>query len=295
MSTTDATHIRDRMHSGHYSARSATIRKHTVSAIHALLIAIAVFVAVFPLFWVLLGSFKLPADVMRLPPVLFFEPTLANYIWVLGDRFGFFFENSVVITGGSVSLTLLVSLPAAYGLSRLRIPFKRTIMLLILAVRFVPYIVFALPLFLILSEAGMIGSRPAMVFVYIIINLPVVIWLMRAFFDDIPIELDESAALDGASRFRTFLSIILPCSGPGVATVTILSFIFAWNEYLFALILSGRDSQTLTVGITRFLGGMEEGIRWGQLSAWAIAIVAPVVLVSMLLNRHLRRGFTGPM
>lgn len=270
-------------------------RSRAIAVGHAVIMLLVLFIAVFPLFWVLIGSFKTPADVMRLPPVLLFDPSLENYGRVFAQRFLFFFENSVVITGGSVALTLLFSVPAAYGLSRLRIPFKRTLMLMILAVRFVPYIVFALPLFLIMSQAGLIGYRPALVGVYIIINMPVVIWLMRAFFDDIPTDIDESAALDGASRFRIFWSICLPCAGPGIATVTILSCIFAWNEYLFALILSGRDSQTLTVGLTRFLGGMENAIRWGELSAWAITIVAPVVILAMLVNRQLRKGFAGQM
>ncbi len=272
---------------------SPRVHRAIVSAGHGCLVLAALVVALFPLFWVLLASFKVPSDVMRLPPVIFFQPTLANYLHVFADRFWFFFENSVVITGGSVALTILVGIPAAYGLSRLRIGFKKTLMLLILSVRFAPYIIFALPLFLIMSELGLIGHRPALVVVYTIINLPVVIWLMRAFFDDIPREFDEAAALDGATRFVTFTRVLLPCAKPGIATVTILSFIFAWNEYLFALILSGRHSQTLTVGLTRFLGGMEDAVRWGQLSAWSIAVVAPVVILALLVNRHLRRGFTG--
>lgn len=261
--------------------------------VKALIIAAALFVAIFPLFWVLLASFKGPGDVMRIPPVLFFQPTLENYFVVARERFAFYFENSVVITGGSVLLTVILGVPAAFGLSRLRIRFKKTIMLFILSVRFSPYIVFALPLFLIMSQLRLIGNRTAIIFVYIIINLPVVIWLMRAFFDDIPQELDEAAAIDGASRFRAFRSIVLPCAAPGIATVTILSFIFAWNEFLFALILSGRDAQTLTVGLTRFLGGMEAAVRWGMLSAWSVAIIAPVVILALLVNRQLRRGFSG--
>ncbi len=267
--------------------------RSALRVLRGLVIALAVFVAIFPLFWVVLASFKTPADVMRIPPVIVFTPTLMNYAVVARERFAFYFENSVYITAGSVLLTILLGVPAAFGLSRLRIRFKKTIMLFILSVRFSPYIVFALPLFLIMSQLRLIGNRTAIVFVYIIINLPVVIWLMRAFFDDIPMELDEAAAIDGASRFRVFRSIVLPCAAPGIATVTILSYIFAWNEYLFALVLSGRDAQTLTVGLTRFLGGMETAVRWGMLSAWSVAVIAPVVLVSLLVNRQLRRGFAG--
>jgi multiple sugar transport system permease protein len=264
-----------------------------LSVFRAAAISAALFIAIFPLFWVVTSAFKTPAAVNRLPPIIFFKPTVENFITVWQERFFLYFENSVVITGGSVAITIVIGVLAAFGLSRLKIKFKRSIMIFILSVRFSPYIVFALPLFLIMSRVKLIGYRPAIVFVYIIINLPIVIWLMRSFFDDIPLELDEAAALDGASQFLAFRKIILPCAAPGIATVTLLSFIFAWNEYLFALILSGRDSQTLTVGLTQFLGGMESAVRWGVLSAWSAAVIAPVVLVALLVNKQLRKGFSG--
>lgn len=267
--------------------------KEWSKAARAAAIAAALAASLFPFLWVLLASFKGPQDLMRIPPVLFFRPTLENYRVVAREGFFFFFNNSVIVTLGSVALSILLGVPAAFGLSR--IPFRANglVMMFVLSIRFMPYIVFALPLFLIMANLGLVGTRGGVLFVYIIINLPIVIWLMRSFFDDVPKDLDEAAYLDGASQIRIFLQIILPCALPGVSTVTILSLIFAWNEYLFALILSGRHAQTLTVGLTRFLGGMETSVRWGTLSAWAMAIVAPVVLMSLILNRHLRRGFTS--
>lgn len=276
---------------GQNPARRA--KRMVVGFLRAAAIALALFIAVFPLFWVLTSAFKKPAAVNRLPPILFFSPTVENFITVWQERFLFYFENSIVITGGSVAITVAIGVLAAFGLSRLRIRFKRSIMIFIMSVRFSPYIVFALPLFLMMSQAGLIGYRPAIVFVYIIVNLPIVIWLMRSFFDDIPRELDEAAALDGATQFQAFRKIVLPCAAPGVATVTVLSFIFAWNEYLFALILSGRDAQTLTVGLTQFLGGMESAVRWGILSAWSVAVITPVVIVAIVVNKQLRKGFAG--
>ncbi len=258
-----------------------------------LMIVFVVFTILFPVLWVLLASFKSPGDLMRVPPVVVFQPTLTNYIVVAGEGFLFYFKNSAIIAISSVALSLIVGVPAAFGLSRFSMKGEGGIMLYVLSVRFMPYIIFALPLFFLMNRLGVIGTHGGLIFVYIIISLPIVIWLMKSFFDSVPRNIDEAAALDGASTFRIFWQIVLPCALPGLATVTILSLIFAWNEYLFALVLSGRDAQTLTVGLTRFLGGMETAVRWGMLSAWSIAVIAPVVLMALMVNRQLRRGFTG--
>lgn len=265
----------------------------TLEILRLIMIVVVVFVALFPIIWVLLASFKSPGDLMRVPPVVFFQPTLSNYSDVASENFLFYFKNSLIVAISSVALSIMVGVPAAFGLSRFSIKGKEGIMLFVLSVRFMPYIIFALPLFFIMSRLGVIGTYGGLIFVYIIISLPLIIWLMKAFFDSVPYSVDEAAALDGASQFRIFWQIVLPCSLPGLATVTILSLIFAWNEYLFALILSGRDAQTLTVGLTRFLGGMETAVRWGMLSAWSITIITPVVLMALLVNRQLRKGFTG--
>lgn len=271
------------------------MRKRLLRVLRGAAILIAVFLAIFPLLWVFLASFKNATDLMRLPPVLFFRPTLENYFSVAQQGFFTYFRNSVVVTLSSVALSVAIGIPAAFGLSRLAVPGRKTIMMAILSVRFMPYIVFALPMFLIMAQLGIIGTLGGLLFVYIIINLPVIIWLMRTFFDDIPRDIDEAAAMDGASQGVIFFRVVLPCALPGVATVTILSLIFAWNEYLFALFLSGRYAQTLTVGLTRFLGGMETAVRWGMLSAWSIAIVTPIVVLSLLVNKQLRRGFTSDL
>lgn len=271
------------------------MRKRLLRVLRGAAILIAVFLAIFPLLWVFLASFKSATDLMRLPPVLFFRPTLENYFGVAHQGFFTYLRNSAVVTLSSVALSVALGIPAAFGLSRFAVPGRKTIMMAILSVRFMPYIVFALPMFLIMVQLGIIGTLGGLLFVYIIINLPVIIWLMRTFFDDIPRDIDEAAAMDGASQGVIFFRVVLPCALPGVATVTILSLIFAWNEYLFALFLSGRYAQTLTVGLTRFLGGMETAVRWGMLSAWSIAIVAPIVVLSLLVNKQLRRGFTSDL
>ncbi len=268
-------------------------RRRLAEAARLLAIALAVFLAVLPLLWVLLASFKLPADVAQLPPRLLFTPTLQNYLQVLDAGFASFFRNSVVVTLGAVALSVGLGVPAAYGFSRLKVPAARALLLFVLSMRFVPYIVFAVPLFVMLVRLGLVGTHGALIVVYILINLPLVVWLMKSFFDDVPTDIDDAAAVDGANRFQSFALVVLPSAAAGVACVTILSFIFTWNEYLLALVLSGRAAQTLPVVLTRFLGGMEDPVRWGLLSASSVVVLAPVVVVTLLVHRYVRAGFGG--
>lgn len=270
-----------------------TSRWSLAEVLRRLAIALAVVIAVLPLAWVVLASFKSGADVTALPPRLIFEPTLENYRRVIDEGFMRYFWNSVVITISAVALSIALGVPAAFGLSRLRLPAKNGVLLFILSVRFVPYIVFALPLFILMVRVGLVGTRIGLILVYILINVPLVVWLMKSFFDDIPTDIDDAAAVDGANRVQAFFWIVLPSATAGVAAVTVLSFIFTWNEYLFALVLSGRDAQTLPVVLTRFLGGMEDPVRWGLLSASSVAVLAPVVVVTLLVHRHFRAGFGG--
>ncbi len=262
-----------------------------VRFLRPLTIIFVVFIFLFPVLWALLASFKSPAELNQLPPAVFFQPTLTNYEIVASGEFLFYLRNSAIVSTSAVGISLLIGVPAAFALSRFSLKGKNGMMLFVLAVRFMPYIIFALPLFFIMSRWGIVGTRGALIFVYIIIGLPLIIWFMKSFFDSVPKTLDDAAAIDGASQFRIFWQIILPCAYPGLATVAILSFIFTWNEYLFALILSGRDAQTLTVGLTQFLGGMESTVRWGMLSAWSMAFIAPVIVLALLVNKQLRKGF----
>jgi len=268
-------------------------RRRALEALRLVVIALVVVIAVLPLAWVVLASFKGPADVSQMPPRLLFTPTLDNYNRVLDAGFFAFFRNSVVITVAAVALSVALGVPAAYGFSRLRVRGARGLLLFVLAVRFVPYIVFAVPLFVIMVRLGLVGTHVGLTVVYILVNLPLVVWLMKSFFDDVPTDIDDAAAVDGANRVQSFAYIVLPSALAGVACVTILSFIFTWNEYLLALVLSGRAAQTLPVVLTRFLGGMEDPVRWGLLSASSVVVLAPVVLVTLLVHRYVRAGFGG--
>jgi multiple sugar transport system permease protein len=267
--------------------------RRLAEGLRLLAIACAVVVAILPLAWVVLASLKSAADVSQMPPRLVFTPTLDNYRSVLDAGFAAFFRNSVVVTLAAVALSVALGVPAAYGFSRLRVPALRALLLFVLSVRFVPYIVFAVPLFVIMVRLQIVGTHLGLVVVYILINLPLVVWMMKSFFDDVPTDIDDAAAVDGATRLQSFAFVVLPSTAAGVACVTILSFIFTWNEYLLALVLSGRNAQTLPVVLTRFLGGMEDPVRWGLLSASSVVVLAPVVVVTLLVHRYVRVGFGG--
>jgi multiple sugar transport system permease protein len=267
--------------------------RRLAEGLRLLAIACAVVVAILPLAWVVLASLKSAADVSQMPPRLVFTPTLDNYRSVLDAGFAAFFRNSVVVTLAAVALSVALGVPAAYGFSRLRVPALRALLLFVLSVRFVPYIVFAVPLFVIMVRLQVVGTHLGLVVVYILINLPLVVWMMKSFFDDVPTDIDDAAAVDGATRLQSFAFVVLPSTAAGVACVTILSFIFTWNEYLLALVLSGRNAQTLPVVLTRFLGGMEDPVRWGLLSASSVVVLAPVVVVTLLVHRYVRVGFGG--
>ena len=256
-----------------------------------ILIISAIIVAIFPILWVLLGSFKTDRDLSKIPPVIFFSPILANYVDIFNLKFFFYLKNSAIITFVTVLLSLIIGVPAAFGFSRFNFKGKNLTMFFIVAVRFVPYIIIGIPLFLIMYQLDISNSYLKVVIATILINLPFILWIMKSFFDGIPKYIDEAAALEGASNFRIFWQIILPCSLPGLTTVSILSIIFSWNEYLFALILSGRDAKTVTVGLTSFLQSPEAGVRWGMLAAWSIAMCVPIIILALILNKYLRKGF----
>jgi multiple sugar transport system permease protein len=258
-----------------------------------LAIAATLFVAVFPFLWIGLSSLKFSDDIVTTAPTLFFKPTLENYREVWDSTFARAFINSVVITSVNVGLVLLLGVPAAYAISRFRFPGRNVLFGVALVTRFLPYISFALPLYLIFASLGLVGTHAAVILAYCVFNLPLVIWMMKSFFDEIPISLEEAALVDGCTRFRAFVSIALPSVAGPIAAMTILTFIFAWNHYVFGLVLSDRESQTVVVLAAQYLGGPDWGIRWGPLASASFSITAPVVFLAMILNRYVVRGLTG--
>jgi multiple sugar transport system permease protein len=244
-----------------------------------------------PVVTVLINSFKSPSAIFTSTPQLVFQPTLDNYAKVFGELdFTHYLLNSIVVGFGSTALSLLLGVPFAYALARLPVRGREWWARLILFSRMVPAVALVVPMFVIFQQLHLTGSYLALILAHTSFNLPIVIWMMRSFFEELPPELEEAALVDGAGRFGAFWRIALPLTTPGMAATAVLCVIFSWNEFLFALVLSGQDTQTVPVGVSSFIGSVS--IDWGGSSAAAIVAIIPIFILGIGAQRFLVRGLT---
>ena len=272
-----------------------------LSLLRYLVLLIALVFFMFPIFWVVVTSIKLPGEYMQRPPVLFpDEPTLNHYRNVMNDKGKLALRNSAIIATSAAALSLLVGTLAAYSLARFNTGGKHFAFWL-LSQRMMPPVVLIVPYFLLLRDVGNwndgslkdvfgLDTRLALIALYTVFNLPFVIWLMRSYFDGVPRELEESAMVDGATRMGVFFRITLPLSIPGLIATGTFAFIFAWTEFLFAVVLTRTDAVTLPIAISGYSGS--QGSNWGQASALAVIATAPVFALSLLVQKHFARGLT---
>ena len=236
-------------------------------------------------------SFKPEKLIASWPPVLFFEPTLDHYAALLGGQYQKAFTNSTIVSVTTTVLSLLIGVPAAYTLSRSTIRGQGAIAFWILATRMAPPIAFTIPFFLVYQRLEWLDTLHGLVIVYLTFNLSLVIWMMRTFFDSVPKVLEEAALIDGASVWGTFLRVILPLSAPGLAATAIFTFLFAWNDFFYALILTRTQSMTAPVAVVNFM--TYEGWEWGNIAAGGTLVMLPVVIFSLLVRNYLVRGLTA--
>ncbi len=254
-------------------------------------VAIVIIVALLPVVWLLMTSFKKPVDVYAMPPKIAFTPTVENYVTLFVERnFLHYLNNSIVVSFFATFICVFLGALVSYVLSRYRIKKKENIAFWFLSLRMLPPIAVILPYYLLFRNLGLLDSRIALVLVDITITLPFSVWMMKGFFEEVPIEYEEAAMVDGCTRFQAFLRIILPLVRPGLAATAVFSLIFTWNEFLFALIVSGEGAKTLPVGVTGFV--TFEGIKWGLLAAGGVFIIAPILIASLFIQKNLIRGLT---
>ena len=263
-------------------------RRFKVFRFMAIYIALAAFM--FPILWMFSTSFKKEIDAFRYPPVLISEPTVSNYKSVLKSEFPLYILNSVVICSVTVLISIVLGAPASYALSRYNFKSKRSISNWILTTRMAPPVAVALPMFLLMKFFNLLDTRLSLIILYTTFNLSFVIWLMRGFFEEIPRELDEAALIDGCSPAKAFLRIVLPLVAPGLAAVAIFCFIFSWNEFFYALIMTHSKSRTVPVGVQGFIGLY--GIKWGEMTAAASLATVPIFAFAIATQKHLVRGLT---
>jgi multiple sugar transport system permease protein len=250
-----------------------------------------VVVVLLPFAWLVLVSLKSADDIFAGSSKLFFVPTLDNYRALITPPFINSFVNSAVVSTVSTLLALVIGVPGAYALARAPRGKSRAISMLILVSRMAPPIAFTIPYFLLYRTIGLLDTRTGLVLIYLTFNLSLVVWLMRGYFESIPRALEEAAWIDGASLWKTFVIIILPLSGPGLATTTILCFLYSWNDFFFALILTRQNASTAPIQVVNFMN--YEGWEWGKIAAGGTLIMAPVLLFSLLMRKFLVSGMTA--
>ncbi len=256
---------------------------------------------VLPFFWILITSLKEPRDMLSVPPTLVFRPTAENYEAIFIGRqrglyasarpdFPRFFVNSVIISSGAVALSVVAGVLAAYALARYTFPLKEGLAFLFLSFRFAPFITFLIPLYILYQRLGLYNTYPGLILAYQLITLPFTIWMLRSFFMEIPLEVEEAAKIDGCSWWGVLTRVILPLSLPGVAVTVILGFMFSWNAFNYPLMLAGRQTFPVTVGAIQFIS--YEQVLWGQMAAASLVAVVPQLLLSLLVQKYIVRGLT---
>jgi multiple sugar transport system permease protein len=256
------------------------------------LIGVILLWTVVPLAWMVISSFK-PSDKLTAnPPSLSFKPTLDHYSALFGgaNDIGGYAVNSIIAAGVSTLIAVGLGCLAGYGLARSSFRGKHHVSFWIISTRMAPIAAVVLPLFVIFRGTGLLGTTAGLIVAYLTFNLPFAIWIMNAFFADLPPALEEAAMVDGASRWTAFSRIALPLVLPGVATTAILCLVFSWNDYAFAATFSGPNSQTLPIAASQLVTQTE--IDWGQLTAIGTIVVAPMIVVGLVVRRWLVTGLT---
>ena len=254
-------------------------------------LVIFTFLNLVPILWGFLISIKQPADAFAIPPKLIFPPTLQYHYEVWFQR-GFlgFLVNSAIIAGGTVLISVPIGTLASYGLARSRTRHASKLLFGLLTIRMFPQILLAIPFFVMARWLNLIDTYPMMIMAMVAVNQPFTIWLMRSFFADVPVELDEAALIDGCNRWQAFRMVVLPAVRPGLGVTALFSMLLAYNEFLFALILTGSHTKTLPVAIAEY--GGEDINYWSISAAGAIGIMLPAIIFTILVQRHLIRGLT---
>lgn len=264
-------------------------RRRILGTLRAVAIGLVLAVFLVPIFWMVLASFRTTLDIVD--PSRFFSAatSFANYTSVL-ERYNFapYVFNSFFVAFASTLIALVVGAPAAYAIARYRIANATAFLML---ARVLPGVSLLVPWFYVFSNLGLVGGYPVLIATHVFVTLPLVVAIMAGFFDGVPQDLEEAAQIDGLTKVGAFLRVALPLSVPGLATSAILAFIFSWNNFLFALVLSSQSTRTLPVAISNFTA--YASVDWGGLMAASVIITLPVILVALLAQKYVVSGLTA--
>jgi multiple sugar transport system permease protein len=269
-------------------------RSARLSRLGLYLVAVAIVVwSFFPIYWMLLSSFRGQSDLFAAPSLLPRHFVLSNYRLLLQlSDYGQQFKNSLIVAASVVAITLVFSVVVAYALTRLKFPGKVFIIVSVLYAYMFPPMLLAIPLYGIFVQIGLGESLIALIIAHCTLTLPLGIWLLWGFFKSVPFDLEEAAMVDGCTRLGTFFRVVLPLSGPGIITVAIFSFLLSWTDYVYALVMVTSDSQkTLPLGIASMVGSFD--MRWGEAMAGSSLIVLPLFLMFVFLSRYFIQGLSA--
>jgi ABC-type glycerol-3-phosphate transport system permease component len=270
---------------------SRRIRRRTALSIAWLVAAVSVFLALFPLLWLFMISTKVPRDAFKTPPDLLYVPDFSKYaeIWQTAG-FGQAFINSGVVVILGVVLAVVIAAPAAYAITRFRVRGGRYLRLWLLLAYTTPEFLFVIPMYVLYQQLGVFDTQIGLAVIYQVFSVPFAVWLIQAFFAEVPSELGDAARVDGASDLQALLRVYLPLAAPGIAATAILVGINMWNEVTIALALTADQSKTVTVAVAGFRG--YAAVRWQEMTAAAIVAVIPMIIFAGLAQRYIVKGLT---
>jgi multiple sugar transport system permease protein len=256
------------------------------------LLAIGVVAAwLFPIYWAVLSSVKTRAQHDSIVPLFFFQPTLANYQEVFTvDLYQRAVRNSLIVSVGTTLLVMILATASGYVIGRVRLKHGRTIALWILSLRMIPPVAVGVPYYLLFVRLGWVDKQLALIGVYTSVGLPFAVWLVQGFFVEIPRELEEAAMLDGLTEVATLWRILVPVAMPGISVAAIFTFIFTWNEYLLAFLLTTSRSKTVPLVVSENI--LEYHVEWGRIMASSMVVMLPMLVIVFVLQRYIVRGLT---
>jgi multiple sugar transport system permease protein len=267
-------------------------RRHRRRArLNAVILLVGLVFIFVPYLWIFLTALKLPVDAAAVPPMIFSPITFKNFGALVEGPFAKSLVASVIITLLTTAATLLLGVPAGYAFARGKFRGRGFFAAWLLLSRMVPPVIFIIPLFLFFHKLRLIDTYQGLTLAYLTGLLPFTVWMSASYFQDVPIELEEAARIDGASRTRTFLEVVLPLARPGILTVGLLIAIAAWSEYFIPLILAGINTTPATVGLVNFIG--IDTLNWGALAAGALALVIPTFIITLIAQRGMLRGLSA--
>ncbi len=269
---------------------SSKQRKQFWDTVQFVLILVVAAVILVPIYWIASGAFKEHVDIFQLK--LIFTPTLENFRIIFKSPYNLFDKliNSTLVAFYTVLIAIPLATMAAYSFSRFRMFGERVMFVTILATQFVPAVVIVLPFFILFRDLGILDTRLSLVLVNLSLIMPFAIWMIKGFIDGIPLDTEEAALVDGSSRLQVIWNVVLPMTMPGLITAGIFCFILAWNEFLFAVILTTNKAVTMPVGLALFHA--EEGVLWHLISAAGILIMAPMFVLALIIQKHFVQGMT---